>query len=206
MKNFNLLIADRQALVFAGIAAILSVIPGINLLPMVNSSAELMQTLLTLVPRVLIIDQNFEADGIDDIIKMAALYPATHILVLSANCQRETIALLVKHRINHIDKNCTRAELIDAVNATAKGEKYLCEGSRKALYGTDNQPTELPGLSSRESEIVRLIADGLTNNDIAEKLFISVHTIKTHRKNIIKKLGFTFKNAAELSSLLNSVA
>ena len=59
-------------------------------------------------------------------------------------------------------------------------------------------------LTDREEKVVHLVAEGLTNKQIAEKLYLSFHTVKTHRKNIIKKLGFTFKNTAEFSSLIQS--
>ncbi|MDB5148331.1 MAG: Chemotaxis response regulator protein-glutamate methylesterase of group 1 operon, partial [Mucilaginibacter sp.] len=58
-------------------------------------------------------------------------------------------------------------------------------------------------LSPREKEIIHLIADGLPDNAIAQKLFLSFHTIRTHRKNITKKLGFSLKNAAELVWLIS---
>jgi DNA-binding CsgD family transcriptional regulator len=61
----------------------------------------------------------------------------------------------------------------------------------------------IPQLSSRETELIHLIAEDLTNKEIADKLFLSVHTIKTHRKNIIKKLGFSFKNTTKLAQLIN---
>jgi len=95
---------------------------------------------------------------------------------------------------------CDHDEIVQAVFAITKGNKFFCNKvlelvSNKHLY--ENVSCEPTNLSSRESEIARLIASGLTNKEVANQLFLSPHTIHTHRKNIMKKLGV--RSASELT-------
>jgi two-component system NarL family response regulator len=125
---------------------------------------------------------------------------------LSNSLNRNEVSDLVEHGItNHLFKECSHNDLIRAVYATAKGEQLLNEDAiQPDLIDQLNINDGIKAsLSSREAEIVKLIARGCTNKQIAEKLYLSIHTIKTHRKNIIKKLGFTFKNASELILLIS---
>lgn len=200
----NLLVADNQPLTREGCVAVLSATPNINITGFPTTRAELKEQITILKPHVVIIDHYFDDQfGNNFIAELSGLFKSTHILVLSDNQNRDEIVALSEHGINYISKRCNRTEVIEAVNATAKGQPYFCNSIQQILQPL---PTvTLPQLSVREAEIVQLIADGLTNKDIADRLYISIHTIKTHRKNIIKKLGFTFKNAAELTSLIQSL-
>jgi len=87
-----------------------------------------------------------------------------------------------------------------------RANSFFCKNTFETLFGNKLIPeqAEVSQLSPRELEIIRLIAEGMTNNEIAEKLYLSFHTVKTHRKNIIKKLGFSFKNTAEFASFIES--
>lgn len=130
---------------------------------------------------------------------------ANHPIVVLTQLQNKADILeLVNTGIkNIILKDCSGEEFIAAVYAANKGDNYFCPASSQILFGNKENPAQgkLSALSDREKEIIRLITDGCTNNDIAERLFLSVHTVKTHRKNIIKKLGLSFKNASDLLQL-----
>ena len=207
MLMVDVVIADNQLLTREGISAVLAPFIDIHVLGYASTADRLDQMIRQSEPKVVIIDHDFDSDfGIEDIKNINARFNFTNVLVLSNNPNRGTIIELIEHGVkNHITKYCQKDELIEAVYATAKGVEYFCEDISKILFG-DKQALltadNMPPLSSRETEIIHLIAKGLTNKDIADKLYLSVHTIKTHRKNIIKKLGFTFKNAAELVMLV----
>ena len=99
---------------------------------------------------------------------------------------------------SYVKKSCSLEEIINAVSDTAKGERFFCG---QVLDRLRRESVDLESLidndfgcepvviSERESEIIALIAEGMTNTQIAEKLFLSGHTVGTHRKNIMQKLG-----------------
>jgi DNA-binding NarL/FixJ family response regulator len=204
----DVLIADNQPLTREGVKATLSNIVDINIIGTVAYSIELEQLLITRKPRVIILDPNYnQRFTAADIKNIKLKHSNTRVLVLSNRQSREEIQTLIDLGIkNYVFKECSREELVHAIYSAAKGEQFFCKNTFQTLFGNKLLPEKddnIPQLSSRETELIHLIAEGLTNKEIADKLFLSVHTIKTHRKNIIKKLGFSFKNTTELAQLIN---
>lgn len=206
----KVLIADNQTLTYEGLISILSGIKAIQVVGRAVDFTELDALILKLKPDIIIIDHNL-GDDFEIQFQQGSFirFDHSHILILSNKQVRNNIIGLTDMGIkNHVSKNCSRNELIQAIHSAANGEQFFCETTMHTIFGK-NLPSKKtdaePALSQRETEIVTLIADGLHNKDIAEQLFLSVHTVKTHRKNIIKKLGFTFKNAAELILLINYI-
>lgn len=203
----NILVADNQTLTREGIKALLTNVVDINVMAYATYAIELEQMISTLKPQVVVIDPDYnQRITIQDIKRIILKFKSVRILVLSNRQNKETISALIDLGIkNYVFKECSREELVHAIYSAAKGEQFFCKNTFETLFGNKLLPEKedvLPLLSSRETELIYLITEGLTNKEIAEKLFLSVHTIKTHRKNIIKKLGFTFKNTAELASLI----
>lgn len=179
----------------------------INLVGSASYPIELEQLVNKLQPKVIIVDPHYsQRFTIQDIQNIRLKFTDPRLLVLSNRQSKETISALIDLGIkNYVFKECSREELVHAIYSAAKGEQFFCKNTFETLFGNKLLPEKedtASQLSLRETELIHLIADGLTNKEIAEKLFLSVHTIKTHRKNIIKKLGFTFKNTAELASLI----
>jgi DNA-binding NarL/FixJ family response regulator len=204
----DVLIADNQPLTREGVKATLANIVDINIIGTVAYSIELEQLLITRKPRVIILDPNYnQRFTAADIKNIKLKHSNTRVLVLSNRQSREEIQTLIDLGIkNYVFKECSREELVHAIYSAAKGEQFFCKNTFQTLFGNKLLPEKddnIPQLSSRETELIHLIAEGLTNKEIADKLFLSVHTIKTHRKNIIKKLGFSFKNTTELAQLIN---
>mgnify|MGYP003539651809 FL=1 len=94
----------------------------------------------------------------------------------------------------YVLKNATQEELMEAIGTVAAGKTFLSDEAAQSLR--KNNEGEIPVLTRREKEVLELIADGLTNNEIAAKLFISVTTVDTHRKNLLAK--FDSRNIASL--------
>jgi len=204
----SVLIADSQVLTREGIKSMLSDIVDIRITGNVKSSADLEQAITELMPQVIIIDPDYNNKfSIRDIQNIKSKHTDTGILVLSNRSARNKVLDVVNLGIrNYVFKECSREELVTAVYKTANDEQFFCQNTFETLFGSKLLPEreeQVSVLSSRETEIIQLIAAGMTNKEIAEKLFLSVHTIKTHRKNIIKKIGFTFKNATDLMSYTN---
>jgi DNA-binding NarL/FixJ family response regulator len=204
----SVLVADNQTLTREGLVNILSTTTDIHVAGQATTSLELTQLATALNPDVILVDTHYDDQFTIDTLKTTQKQSAlTKILILSNRHSRPEVLKAVNYGIrNHVSKDCSPEELIKAIYATAKGDKFFCTKTVELLVDNPlplNQGEETPSLSARETEIVSLIADGKTNKEIAEKLFLSIHTIKTHRKNIIKKMGFTFKNASELVLILS---
>jgi DNA-binding NarL/FixJ family response regulator len=204
----DVLIADNQPLTREGIKAMLANIVDINIIGTVAYPIELEQLLISRKPKVIVLDPHYsQRFTIADIKNIRLKHSYTRILVLSNAQSREDVQVLIDLGVkNYVFKECSREELVRAIYSAAKGEHFFCKNTFETLFGNKLLPEKddnIPRLSVRETELIHLIAEGLTNKEIAERLFLSVHTIKTHRKNIIKKLGFSFKNTTELAQLLN---
>ena len=92
--------------------------------------------------------------------------------------------------------DCDKPEILEAIEDTYHGKQFYCGHVIEILAEKANDASDCSGisLSEREIEVIRLISDGLTNKEIADALFLSTHTVNTHRKNIMAKLGL--KNTA----------
>lgn len=124
-------------------------------------------------------------------------YPATMVLALSTFNQAAYISRMMENGASgYLLKNSDRQEIIQALYDVANGKKYLSFEAGKALKpGSSNNPVK-PLLTKREREVLKLIAEGFTNMQMAQKLFISIDTVDTHRKNLYSKLNV--KNTAML--------
>lgn len=147
-------------------------------------------------PDVILMDINMPGkSGIDLCKEVKDKYPGTFVIGLSTFNQQSFIHKMMENGASgYVLKNATQAELMDAIITVAKGRTYLSDEVAAVLKNTDN--TNIPVITRREKEVLELIAEGLTNGEIAEKLFISNTTVDTHRKNLLVK--FQTKNTASL--------
>jgi DNA-binding NarL/FixJ family response regulator len=194
LQQITILLADAQFVTRTGIKTVLSQIPEFLITAEVKSSAELLKELKIKQPQVVIIDYNIPGHfQIDDLKKIKTLSPATFVMVVSSDHNKNNIYKVLDLGIkNFITKECDSDEIVQAVYATAKGQKFFCAKVVDIIlekhFSVQNQHCEPSQLSQRETEIVQLIAEGFTGREIADKLFLSHHTVSTHRKNILKKL------------------
>ena len=207
MTKIKILIADFHTLTREGIKSVLSRRNDIELCGEAKDSAELRENIRNAQARILIID--FQVEGqfsLDDIAYVRKNYPETSILVISGNQDKQQVLRALDHGIHgYLLKECDEEEVITAVYAAAKNEKFFCGRVMDAILekvthscepGSNCDHCQPVSLSEREVEIIKLIAEGFTTKDIAEKLFLSFHTVGTHRKNIFKKLSI--RNSSEL--------
>ncbi|RYG40207.1 MAG: response regulator transcription factor [Chitinophagaceae bacterium] len=135
-------------------------------------------------------------NGIDLCKEVKQKHPSVFILGLSTFNQQSFIEKMLSNGASgYVLKNATQQELLEAINTVVKGKQYLSFDAALAFRKHDTL-SDTPVLTRREKEVLLLIAEGLTNNEIAAQLFISSATVDTHRKNLLAK--FATKNTASL--------
>lgn len=195
----KLIIADSNLLIRAGLNAVLSQYADIEIVGEAFSENQLLEMVSGFKPDVVLIDfaaQNFSIDVVPTVHKLHK-----HIRFVAITGEQSGITIVNALRagiVSYIKKDCDIHEIVDSVRETAAGGRFFCgqilNTIRKESIDVDDlELTEFScepvNISDRELEIITLIAEGYTNVEIAEKLFLSPHTVNTHRKNILQKLG-----------------
>ncbi|AYN04000.1 MULTISPECIES: response regulator transcription factor [unclassified Flavobacterium] len=191
MRNF--LIADSENLHIIGLKQTLKKFVKKSSLTVVGSKDELIIHLEKNTVEYLIIDPNNIFLFYDDDFKQLRLNsPNCKIIILSYFKNKQTISSFLKENINgFISKDCQEQTIFDALYKIENGERYLCPQILNILVDVLISPASdlKEKLTFRESEILKQIAKGNDGKSIASNLFISIHTFRTHRKNIMKKTG-----------------
>lgn len=192
-------IVDDHYMVIEGIRSLLQNEKGIEWMGHAMNADSCMAFLRQQQPDVILMDINLpDKSGIDLCKDVKAKYPGIFIIGLSTFNQQSFIQRMMDNGASgYVLKNATQEELMDAIMTVLKGKTFLSEEASLALRKTESAGK--PVLTRREKEVLELIAEGLTNGEIAEKLFVSVTTVDTHRKNLLAK--FEAKNTAELVKL-----
>lgn len=195
MITINVLIADDHALFIEGLTALLNDAPHIRFVGVASNGQEALQ-LAEEYPAadLMIMDLSMPVmDGIQATKELKKRKCRIPILALTQNDDGGSVSRAMKAGMSgYILKTASRIEFVEAIQSVASGEQYFSERAKDALIFTMTGRESLNGpvlLTKREKEILRLIADEMTTNEIAEKLFISSYTVETHRKNLIQKLG-----------------
>ncbi len=200
MDVVKVLIADNQFIVAEGLRSLIHSESGFFLVGVAENSFELANYLSNNTPDVLIIDHASKAFQLDDISKIKMLAPKINILAIIPDQSKMFFVSSIKLGVTSILlKDCDREEIIEAVYSTAKGEKFYCNKVLDVIVnpGEVANPVSINSVAScegvniseREEEIIKLIAEGYSNKQIADQLFLSPHTVNTHRKNIMSKIG-----------------
>lgn len=193
------LLADRSELALVGLRAILSSVSRIDILGEAHDADEMHQQIADLRPEVVLIDHTAEGFGAAAIRDGLRRSPRTKFIAITPDPSQLALMSALRAGVaSYIKKDCSREEIIDAVLHTGDGQKFFCGKILRAIqtaaldvdalydHGLDCEPVTV---SERESEIISLIAEGCSYTRIAERLCLSTHTVTTHRKNIMQKLG-----------------
>lgn len=195
MKKVRILLADNSFLIRQGFRSVIECSKNFALVGEAESAEELSEKLLLTQPDVLIIDYTSACFCSDDIQIIKENFPLVNILAVSSSLSKPVVARAIEAGVtSHLLKTCNKDEIIEAINFTAQGQRFLCGKIVNLLVRaekviSDSVSCDGIKLSDREIEIIRLIATGLGNKLIADKLFLSIHTVSTHRKNIMSKVG-----------------
>lgn len=195
----KIFITDDHYMIVEGIRSLLQYEKGVEWMGHAMNAASCLAFLEQQQPDVILMDINLpDISGIDLCKEVKAKYSAIHILGLSSFNQQSFIQKMMENGASgYVLKNATREELIEAIEAVMRGEIFLSHEAAATIK--KNEDSKIPVITRREKEVLALIADGLTNHQIAEKLFISTTTVDTHRKNLLAK--FEVKNTAILIRL-----
>ena len=189
-------IVDDHYMVIEGIRSLLQNEKNIEWVGHASNAASCLAFLQQQLPEVILMDINLpDKSGIDLCKEVREKYPAVFVIGLSTFNQQSFIQKMMDNGASgYVLKNATQEELMEAIGTVAAGKTFLSDEAAQSLR--KNNEGEIPVLTRREKEVLELIADGLTNNEIAIKLFISVTTVDTHRKNLLAK--FDSRNIASL--------
>lgn len=196
VAKIKILIADNSYLIREGFRSVVAGNSDFKLIGEVEKGEDLAEKILLNQPHVLVIDYTSSFFSIDDLKLIHQQFPFVNILAVTNPQHRSVVSKAIENGLmSHLLKDCGKEEIIEAVYSTAKGEKFFCgkilDTVLKESSSTVSESVSCDGikLSPREVEIIQLVAEGLSNKEIAERIFLSVHTITTHRKNIMSKLG-----------------
>ena len=194
----RLVLVDDHPIFTESLGLLLQTIAGVEVVGELNDGALLPEFLRGTPADIVICDIRMPGlNGIETTSLVKAEFPQVHVIMLSVE---EDIGLVrgavLAGASGYLSKKVRRQELENALHHVMSGQSYFSEEYMRLLV-TPPEPVrnpekvlpELKGLSRREIEIVRLIAKELSNQEIAAKLFLSVNTVETHRKNIYKKIG-----------------
>jgi len=197
----NVFIVDDHYMVIEGIRSLLQSDRDIELTGHAMTAASCLAFLNTQLPDVILMDISLpDISGIELCREVKAKYPSVFIIGLSTFNQQSFIQKMMDNGASgYVLKNASQDELTTAIATVMKGKIYLSEEASRTLR-KENESAIV--LTRREKEVLGLISDGMTNAEIAEKLFISVTTVDTHRKNLLAK--FETKNTASLIKLAMS--
>jgi DNA-binding NarL/FixJ family response regulator len=200
----RLVLADSNEIVRIGLRTVLSSERNIEIIGEAKSSTELMELVRSFPTDIVMIDYTSTNFSIDVIPQILQKFPDVQIVAITPEQSAQTLVNALRSGVkSYVKKDCDSMEIITSVKETWRGNKFFCgqilETIREASIDVndidfDSFSCEPITLSERETEIITFIAEGLTNNQIADSLCLSAHTINTHRKNIMAKLGV--KNTA----------
>jgi DNA-binding NarL/FixJ family response regulator len=199
----SVIVADDQSAVREGLVLLLGTLPGIVVAGEAADGDAAVDLVAAVQPQVALMDLNMPGcDGVAATRRIAADHPGTRVVVLTTYADDESIiGALQAGALGYLTKDATRAEIGRAVLAAAAGQAVLDPGVQQRLASAAARAPEpsgsgsadsLPGaddLTPREAEVLRLIAAGQSNREIARSLFVSEATVKTHVNRIFAKTG-----------------
>lgn len=195
----RVLVVDDQALFRRGLHVVLDPEPDIEIVGEAEDGEDAVAKAEEFTPDVVLMDVRMpRVDGIEAARRIRESRPSIRVLVLTVSDEEGDLYEAVKAGANgYLLKEISVEEVAEAIRAVAQGQslispsmasKLLAEFSALARQAEEREPYPTPGLTSRELEVLRLVAQGLSNRDVADHLFISENTVKNHVRNILEKL------------------
>jgi NarL family two-component system response regulator LiaR len=211
-ENISVLIADDHAIVRNGIAALLATEEDINVIGEASNGKEAVRAASDLHPDVILMDLVMpEMDGIQAIQQIRTDDPDARILVMTSFATDEMVFPAIKSgALGYLLKDSSPEELVAAIHQVYRGEPSLHpQIARRVLQEISQPPTQTrtdDPLTEREVEVLKLIARGMSNQEIAEQLVISETTVRTHVSRILSKLHLASRTQAALYALKEGLA
>ncbi len=195
MKNkINLFLVDDHKMFLDGLESLLKDVETLTIVGKASNGKEALELIDESVEIVLMDISMPEIDGIELNKLIKSRFSRINTIAISMHNDAKISEKLIKGGVNgYLLKNAEKEELLLAINTVIGGENYFTEEVKKtyqnSLFERENKKDQIPELSKRELEVLKEIINELTTREIAEKLFISQHTVESHRKNMLSKLG-----------------
>jgi DNA-binding NarL/FixJ family response regulator len=198
-QHTRILIVDDHPVVLEGMKALLQDNDMVDVKACCSNGKDALEFLLENRVDVVLLDINLpDISGIDLCKSIKQQYAHIHIVAISNYNERSMITKMLQNgATGYVLKNASAEEIMDAIRAVVKKTVYFSPEVQKSLFEAAlDDPLDLPKLTRREQEVLRCIAEGKTTAEIGDTLFISPHTVETHRRNLMQK--FQVSNAAAL--------
>lgn len=199
MEKIKVILADDHQMFLDGLSSLLAQVKDVQVLAAVNSGKEVLDKLQNTEPDLVILDLNMPVmDGLQTTREIKKIHPQLKVMGLTMENDLQSVTgMLEAGASGYILKNTGKAELELAIRQVMKGEAYLSHSISNQLaqnllqnfHQRNVVQNELSSLTTRELEILKMIALENSNTEIADQLFISPKTVETHRKNLMKKIG-----------------
>lgn len=197
------MICDDHPFFVKGVSQGLEKYPNIEVTAVAYTGEEVIDKLKIHRVDIVLLDIELpDYNGFEIVKEITSFHAPVKVIALSMHDEANVIHRMMKFGAKgYLIKNTSVRELTEAIETVHKGKNYLKGGvlSKVVEFSNNNQPNPIELLTEREIEIIKLVADGKSNNEIADKLFISIHTVHSHKKNMLKKLNL--KNSVELISM-----
>jgi DNA-binding NarL/FixJ family response regulator len=194
----NLIVADNSELVQIGLSSIFSDCADISVVGLACDEHQLLELTTAESNAMVMIDFTATGFSVDTIVSLKQ-NKKRFVLAITPEKSGPTIISALKAGVSgYVKKDCSKQEIIDAVRAIGEGDQFFCGQILEAIRNEKIDPQDADhvdfscapvNISKRELEIIGMIAEGRTNSQIADMLFLSGHTVNTHRRNIMQKLG-----------------
>ncbi len=210
-ERIRVLIVDDHSVVRQGLRAFLGMLPDIDVAGEASSGVEALAVAARVKPQVTLMDLVMpEMDGVEATRRMLAEHPQTRVIVLTSFAEDDKIfPALRAGAAAYLLKDVTPEELADTIRAVARGESRLSPDiTRKVLSGIAGLPAgqgPVEALTARETEVLRCLARGLANKEIAAELFIAEKTVKTHISSILAKLSLADRTQAAVYAVKHGI-
>ncbi|NPV06493.1 MAG: response regulator transcription factor [Anaerolineae bacterium] len=212
VEVIRILVADDHAVVREGLRGLIATEPGMEVVGEAADGHEAVLKASVLRPDVILMDLVMpKLDGLEAIRQIKAQDPKARILVLTSFADDDKVFPAIKSgALGYLLKDSSPHDLLKAIRDVYQGESSLHPTIARMLIGELNRPTTLPPtaspLTEREVDVLRLVAQGLTNDEIGTRLFISERTVRTHVSNILGKLHLANRTQAALYAVREGFA
>ncbi len=208
MEKITIMLVDDHKLIRESWSIILNDDPRLKVVAETGDPSEAIAIAKIKKPQIILMDINMTPiNGFDATILLQKNSPQSKIIGISMHTMPSYARRMMQlGAMGYVTKNSSKDELLEAIMDVSTGKKYICDEVKNILaeqeLGNQNSLPDINVLSNREIDIVKLIKEGLSSKEMADRLDLSLKTIEVHRYNILKKLNI--KNTAQLINYINS--